>query len=183
MPTGAGYPVTHNDLGGAAAAVPTRGAQNPASGGIDAKTVTANIAAASPRVTTGGCSVPAIDAFAACYYNNSSLSGNPVFTATDTQINFDWGSGSPDPSVTSGNFSARWNGNFMFNGGVYRFTATGSDGMRIYIDGNLILDAWRDQPPFMFQARPALTQGTHVITVEYYEHTGWASAHLTWRQD
>lgn len=139
-------------------------------------------AATGPPPTAGSCPAPALDAFTGCYYNNLTLSGAPVFTRTDSQINFDWGAGSPAPSVTPGNFSVQWQGSFTFNDGVYGFTVATSDGMRIYIDGNLILNTWQDQPPFMFQARPTLTQGTHLITVAYYEHTGTATAHLTWHQ-
>ena len=65
------------------------------------------------------CPAPATGAFTGCYYDNMALSGNPVFVRTDNQINFYWGNGSPDASLQPRNFSARWQGNFMFSQGNY----------------------------------------------------------------
>src|ERR1039458_5301265 len=68
-------------------------------------------AAASSSIT---CPAPATGAFTGCYYDNMTLSGDPVFVRTDSQINFDWGNHSPDASLQPLNFSARWQGNFIF---------------------------------------------------------------------
>jgi uncharacterized protein YkwD/chitodextrinase len=133
---------------------------------------------AAPVVLT--CPGPATDAFTGCYYNNITLSGNPVLARTDSQINFDWGYGSPDASVTRDGFSVRWQGNFTFTQGEYTFSALVSDGMRLYIDGALVLDRWRDQSVHGYAIRRTLSPGTHLITVEYYERTGWPIAHLWW---
>jgi uncharacterized protein YkwD/chitodextrinase len=132
-------------------------------------------------VSGGTCPLPATGVFTSCYYSGINLSGNPVLTGADSQINFDWGTGSPGPSVSPVNFSARWQGYFNFDSGVYAFSAQASDGIRIYIDGRLIMDHWQDEPVSMYQARPTLTEGSHLVTVEYYAHTGWASCHLTWQ--
>jgi len=69
-----------------------------------------------------------------------------------SKINFYWGNDSPDRSLPPLNFSARWQGNFNFDQGNYMFTVITSDGMRLYIDGNLIIDQWRDQPPYIYKA-------------------------------
>ena len=133
---------------------------------------------------TGGgatCPSPAIGAFTGCYYNNLTLSGSPALTRTDAQINFDWGVYAPDPSVTAGNFSARWQGYFTFPAGSYTFKALMSDGMRIYIDGNAILDRWRDQASSLYTVQQTMTSGSHLVTVEYYENAGWSTAHVTWQ--
>jgi hypothetical protein len=53
--------------------------------------------------------------------------------------------------------------------------------VRLYIDGNLILDRWRDQAATMYTVRQTLGAGTHLITMEYYEHTGWPTAYLSWQ--
>jgi beta-glucosidase len=45
------------------------------------------------------------------YFNNDSLTGPPVITRTDKQIDFDWNSTSPDPSKLDPKaFSVRWTG-------------------------------------------------------------------------
>jgi hypothetical protein len=44
------------------------------------------------------------------------------------------------PAVARGSYSVRWLGNFSFAQGLYTFSAVTSDGMRLYIDGALVLD-------------------------------------------
>src|ERR1019366_206581 len=137
-------------------------------------------AAASSSIT---CPAPATGAFTGCYYNNMTLSGDPVFVRTDSQINFDWGNHSPDASLQPLNFSARWQGNFMFSQGNYTFSVVTSDGMRLYVDGNLILNAWRDQSPNSYTATQTVSQGSHLIVVEYYERLGGATAQVFWQNN
>src|SRR5271166_2990465 len=129
------------------------------------------------------CPPPATGAFTGCYYDNMTLSGNPAFARTDSQINFYWGNGSPDPSLPGLDFSVRWSGNFMFSQGNYTFSALTSDGMRLYLDGNLILNAWYDQPPDSYKATQTVSQGSHLIVVEYYEKLGGATAQVSWRNN
>jgi uncharacterized protein YkwD/chitodextrinase len=126
------------------------------------------------------CGTPGVGVFTGCYYNNTTLSGNPVLTRTDNQINFYWANRSPDPSLQPANFSARWQGTFNFAQGNYTFTAITSDGMRIYIDGVLVLDRWRDQPPYMYLFQQQLAGGNHLVTVEYYEKSNGSAAVVTW---
>ena len=127
------------------------------------------------------CPPPTTGAFTGCYYNNQTLSGDPVFVRTDNQIDFYWGNGSPDASLQPLNFSARWQGNFTFSAGTYTFSVVTSDGMRVYVDGNLILNQWRDQPPYFYTATQAISQGSHLVTVEYYERQGGATAQVVWQ--
>jgi hypothetical protein len=131
---------------------------------------------------SGSCPAPATGAFTGCYYNNLTMSGTPSLVRVDNHINFDWGTGSPASSVPPGNFSARWKGNFQLPAGNYSFVTTGSDGVRLYVDGNLVLDRWRDQAATTYTSVQSLSGGTHLITVEYYESTGWPSVHLTWQK-
>ncbi len=133
------------------------------------------------QVTTpGSCPAPATNAFTGCYYNNLTLSGAPVLIRTDPQINFDWHNTSPDPSLPRTGYSIRWQGIFSFSAGVYNFTAIVSDGMRAYVDGNMVVNAWRNESAYIYTFSPTLTQGNHVIAMEYYEETGSPTAHLTW---
>jgi hypothetical protein len=136
---------------------------------------------ASP--VAASCPAPATEAFTGCYYNNTDLAGTPALVRTDSRINFDWWYTSPASSVSKVNFSVRWQGNFFFTQGTYTFLAMASDGMRIWIDGNLILDRWRDQPVYNYTLRPTLTQGNHLVTVEYYERTGTGTAWLSWQKN
>jgi uncharacterized protein YkwD len=142
-------------------------------------------ALATVTVSTGGgsgCPDPASDAFTGCYYNNTDMTGAPVVKRTDPAINFNWGTGTPDPAVTPYNFSVRWQGYFNFEGGSYTFYATASDGMRILIDGETILDRWRDQAASMYRINRTISPGRHLITVEYYGRSGLPTAQLSWQK-
>ncbi len=116
------------------------------------------------------------------YYNNQSLSGAPVITRDDLNINFNWGYGSPDPSIPADHFSVRWTRTLNFAGGTWRFTTNTDDGVRLWVDGNLIIDQWHDQPPTAYSADVALAAGLHSVQMEYYENTGGALAQLSYSQ-
>jgi len=126
------------------------------------------------------CPDPATGAFTACYFGNTSLTGNPVLARGESQVNWDWTSGLPSSNLQLGNFSARWQGYFTFSGGNYTFSATTSDGMRLYIDGNIVLDRWRDQAATTYSVKQSLSNGTHLITVEYYDHNRSGTARVAW---
>ncbi|MGD2143610.1 MAG: PA14 domain-containing protein [Anaerolineae bacterium] len=101
----------------------------------------------------------------------------------DAAIDFDWGYGSPDPSVYPDNFSVRWTRTLGFEAGTYRFYASTDDGVRIFVDGQLVVDGWEDQKlPNTNFGDFTLSAGQHTVAVEYYEHGGVASAHVWWKR-
>ncbi|MBA1330443.1 hypothetical protein QQ73_04440, partial [Candidatus Endoriftia persephone str. Guaymas] len=100
----------------------------------------------------------------------------------DSAINFDWKSGAPIDGVWKDNFSVRWQGDFAFKASGYRFIATGDDGIRVWVDGRLIIDGWRHQRPTEYRAMLPLTAGTHRIKMEYFESGGGAVAKLRWEE-
>ncbi len=118
--------------------------------------------------------------FTAQYFSNMTLTGPAVLTRCEAAIDYNWGSGSPDPAVPSDNFSARWTGSFDFAAGDSTFTATADDGIRLWVDGVLVIDAWIDQGPTTYTATRTLTAGSHEVKVEYYENGGGAVAKVGW---
>jgi hypothetical protein len=84
--------------------------------------------------------------------------------------------------VGSDNFSVRWTGTFNFDAGPATFTATADDGIRVWVDGALIIDAWVDQAATTYQATTTMTAGNHIVRVEYYENAGLAVAQVSWQQ-
>ena len=109
------------------------------------------------------------------------LSGSPAVSRCEgAPINYDWGTGSPDPSVPIDGFSARWTGSFDFAGGSTTFTATADDGIRVYVDGSLVIDKWIDQSATTYTATRTLTAGAHQVKIEYYENDGDAVAKVNW---
>lgn len=114
------------------------------------------------------------------YFNNIHLSGAPVLQRNDPQINFDWGVHSPGPGVDSDDFSVRWTRIQHFDAGTYRFTATVDDGVRLWVDGYLIIDEWWEHPVRSFSSQVTLAAGDHYLRMEYYERGGYAVAKLSW---
>ena len=111
------------------------------------------------------------------YWNNRNLSGDPVVVREEADLNFNWGDGSPE-GVHSDDFSARWKRTINVPAGTYMITATMDDGMRVWVDNNLIIDSWTDSQEHSVSAPVNLSAGDHAFKVEYYEKGGKASAKL-----
>lgn len=121
-----------------------------------------------------------LNSFKADYFNNQTLTGTPAYSANTTSINYNWGSGSPAAGVSADHFSARYTGSFSFDGSVYKFNATSDDGVRVSLDGQVIIDAWKDQGPTTYSASKTPTAGNHTVTVEYYENGYGATLAVNW---
>jgi hypothetical protein len=135
--------------------------------------------ASSIRIRQNTCS----NQYYAEYYNNQYLSGSPTFTqCEDWPISYDWGDGGPGNGVGNDSFSVRWTGRFYIATGTYTFTARSDDGIRVWFDGELIIDAWHDQATTEYQATRSVNSGEHDIKVEYYENGGGAVAQFQWEQ-
>lgn len=127
---------------------------------------------------TNGAPVYAGDTWLAKYWDNKSLSGDPIVVREENSINYDWGKGSP-PGVPNGQFSARWTKTLNTAPGTYRFTATMDDGMRVWVDNALIIDSWYDSQVHSLDTTLYLAEGNHAVKVEYFEAGGSAIAKLS----
>ena len=118
------------------------------------------------------------------YYSNTNLSGNPAMMRADGAgfLNFDFGSGGPGSSCGLGvdYFSARWTRTVNFGPGTYRFSVTGDDGVRLYVDDQLKIDKWFLQGATTYTADMTLNAGPHQVKLEYFEGSGGAIALLSW---
>jgi glucose/arabinose dehydrogenase len=119
---------------------------------------------------------PHVEPFSAEYFDNATLTGEPVLSRNDDAIDFDWDSGSPASAVPSNQFSARWTKKKAYTAGTYRFKVTGDDGIRVLVDGDQIIDGWLYQSPTTYTADVELSEGEHTVVVEYFEFTGGAVA-------
>lgn len=116
------------------------------------------------------------------YFGNMELKGPPALVRTDPQVSFDWAAGSPDKAVPADEFSVRWTGKMVpdrsFDGWL---GASSDDGVRLWVDGRLVVDDWREHSaaatglPFRFEAGRA-----YDVRLEYYEKAGLAAARLVW---
>ncbi len=120
------------------------------------------------------------------YFNNMTLSGSPLMVRDDGAgtLSLNWGNqGSPStgcnlPGVV---FSARWTRVATFSSGIYRFSTSSDDGMRLYIDGTKILDRWWDQGSSPIVTDVPVTAGSHTIVVEYYQNRGEDLVAVDWQ--
>jgi hypothetical protein len=57
-------------------------------------------------------------------------------------------------------------------GGPYRFSANSDDGLRLWVDGRLVLDNWFGHASFTFDADVTLDPHPHDLRVEFFQHVG-----------
>ncbi len=116
----------------------------------------------------------------AFYYNNKDLSGTPAFVTQHAAINFDWYLGGPGGGVGPDNFSALYTRSDTFRAGNYRFYATSDDGVRVYVDNKLVIDGWHVHPATNYYGDIYLTEGYHLVRVEYFEEGDVAKIAISW---
>ncbi len=116
------------------------------------------------------------------YFGNVTLAAPAYTTRQDENINFNWGYGPPAGGMPTNSFSVRWTGTFNFAEGTHRFYAKVDDGVRVYVDGERIIDGWRDGGLRLYTADRALTAGDHTVQVEYYDRIQVARIYFWWRQ-
>jgi len=130
------------------------------------------------------------------YFRGRDLSGAPILTRVDSRISFRWDRGSPtDDMVARGemksadaipadNFSVRWTGQLLApTSGSYEFNVSANDGMRLFINGNLIVDSWELSARLQSKsAKINLEAGkSYAIKLEYFEDIRDAEVRLSWR--
>lgn len=77
------------------------------------------------------------------YYNGRLPEGEPVAVRNDLTINFNWILAKPHPNLDAGCFSVAWTGYLTMEesfSGCIGFST--QDSMRLYVDGELLLDGW-----------------------------------------
>ncbi|MBP8947602.1 MAG: hypothetical protein KBG73_02095 [Candidatus Promineofilum sp.] len=120
------------------------------------------------------------DAWFVQYWENVDLAGPAHATRFGQDIEFNWGLGYPEALDGQNTFSVRWTRRAYFPAGVYRFVATMDDGMRVWLDGAPIMDAWGASAEHTVSTDVAVAEGWHNIRVDYQERGGTAVARFNW---
>ncbi len=115
------------------------------------------------------------------YFDNITLTDPVYLTREDEAINFNWNSGPPAGGMPVNAFSVRWTGDFAFDEGTYRFYARVDDGVRLYVDDELVINGWRDGGYRLYYKDVALTDGEHTVQVEYYDRIQVARIYVWWK--
>ena len=115
------------------------------------------------------------------YYDNMDLTLLRV-TRTDATVNFDWGTGSPDPSMGVDTFSVRWTGQVEAPfSQTFTFYTTSDDGVRLWVNNVQLIDNWTDHAPTENSGTIALAAGQRYdIRMEFYENGGGSLVTLSW---
>ena len=121
---------------------------------------------------------------AGAYYDNVDFTGT-LRGRIDATIDFDWGTGSPWTGFGGDTFSVRWTGYVKTNSvtGAYMFFPRTSDGVRLWVKGQKILDKWIDQNPTEWPSQIYLqADSVYRFVMEYYHNAGSdAVAELRWQ--
>jgi beta-glucosidase len=116
------------------------------------------------------------------YFNNIDLKGKPVLTRIDKELNFRWTLYSPHPEINYDFFSARWTGKLKSpESGTYKIGLDGNDGYRLYLDGKLVIDNWKNQSYTTSLADYYFEKDKEYdIKVEFFESSGSVWLKLIW---
>jgi hypothetical protein len=118
------------------------------------------------------------------YYSSQlmTFAGSPTLSRTDPALNFDWGAGSPDPLISTNRFTVRWSGQVQpFYSQTYTFYTTSDDGVRLWVNGQKLIDHWVNQGVAEWSGTIALNAyEKYDLLMEYYENTNNAVAQLSW---
>jgi PA14 domain/Secretion system C-terminal sorting domain len=119
------------------------------------------------------------------YFSNTAVANNfpdaATTTKTEPEINFNWAGDAP-AGISNDLFKARFTGNIQTTDeGTYTFYVTADDGVKLWINNQLLVDKWIDQGASEYEATINLAACTaYPIRIEYYENGGDAVCKLEW---
>lgn len=119
------------------------------------------------------------------YFSNTqptaAFPATATVTKTEPHIDFDWGAANP-AGISNDLFKARFTGYVQsLDSGQYTFYVTADDGIRLWVNNQLLIDKWIDQGATEYSATITLPKCTkNSIRIEYYENGGDAVCKLEW---
>lgn len=114
------------------------------------------------------------------YFHNMDFTG---LAAERTEaVDFNWGNASPVPGVDADTFSVRWTGQVeALHSEAYTFYTTSNQGVRLWVDGRLLVDNWKPHETEVDSATINLAAGQkYDLRLEYFEQFGAAEIKLEW---
>ncbi len=115
------------------------------------------------------------------YYKGTSLT-SPIKTRVDPTIDFDWGKSAPVAGLTPEKFSVSWVGQVQAGTtGTYTFYTATTGGVRVWVDGKLLINDWTAHGATTDKGTIALIAGRkYAIKVDYFDSGGSAACALEW---
>src|ERR1700730_9831862 len=112
------------------------------------------------------------------YFDNEEFKGEPALSRVDQSIDFHWGEGSYRDGGPADHFAVRWTGYFVpQTEDDYRFYPSADDGVRVYINDEMVIDDWRRHGETLNTYLKHLDAGkAYHVRLEYFENVGNATA-------
>lgn len=117
------------------------------------------------------------------YFATNDLSSTSVLQRVEA-VNTDWGLGSPGTGVPADNFSARWTGYLeATTAGNYLFQTNSDDGVRVWVNGQLIINNWTVHAPTVDTSAAVSLQAAQrvPVVIEFQEFGGGAVMQFRWQ--
>ncbi len=115
-------------------------------------------------------------------FTNASFALPATLVRTDAAINFNWAATPPDPAIGLTNFAVRWTGSIQpqYNE-TYTFSTETDSGARLFVNGELLINKWVNQPATAWSNSIALlAQQRYNIEMDFFNQSGGALAQLFW---
>lgn len=121
------------------------------------------------------------------FFANTNLTGNSVTCSQIPSLNFDWRDNAPVvngvaiPGIDAHLFSARFTGTQIFTTtGIYIFNVSSKDGVRVFLNGGLVLDRFVPRSYTTDTLQIALNAGPVLMVVEYFNTAEQGSLSFSW---
>ncbi|MGW1159230.1 PA14 domain-containing protein [Streptomyces sp. NPDC002519] len=136
------------------------------------------LTAAAPASAAVSCASPV---YKRQFFANTGLTGTPKRTDCDSAIDQSW-SGAPASGLPADRFGVRWTVTRDFgSGGPFAFTASGTDGIRVHLDGVRKINLWSDTGSSRAKTlNLTVPRGTHTLRIDYVNWTGKATVKFTY---
>jgi hypothetical protein len=113
------------------------------------------------------------------YFAKADLTGKN-HVRTDPRVYLDY-EHAPFDDFTEDGWSVRWTGEVRIDkAGDHTLTVTSDGGARLWVDGQLVVDAWAAHAVRDDAKQLTLSAGRHDIRMEYHDDKGVAFAKLSW---
>ncbi len=108
------------------------------------------------------------------------IEGEPIFSERPTELAYQW-YGAPAPGLPENHFATVAEGSFYAPNGLYNLDVTSDDGVRLWLDGELIHDDWTYHAP-QLEVIPVTLGGNHSLRAEHFEIDGYATLMISFRR-
>lgn len=128
----------------------------------------------APQLPVIFTSAPALtpNPWQAAYYDNPNLAEPFKFKRNENSATRTFNTDPPREDMPADHFSVRWESIQPLADGTYQMRVRADDGVRVYINGNRVIDEWHAATGQIYTHTFTVAKGEYRLTVEYYDATG-----------